>query len=537
MQSARAKERNIDDSIVDDVRFGEQGWKDRYYVTKFGKDYRDPNSAERRAIVKSYVTGLCWVMEYYYRGVQSWTWFYDYHYAPFASDLVNIDKFDIKFPPSQPFKPIDQLMGVFPPASAHALPEPCRWFMCNIDSPIADFYPRDFAYDSNGKSARWLWVALLPFIDEKRLLKVTRSIESEFSDEDHERNKCNPDLVFSNIEAPGTKFMLKAASDLVKRQEARAKFAGSETALEVAKTNDDSATPTTAGDVRAGSGDCGRLLLGSDTNGICGYFMSPPEKFALPLGGEVVGPNKRHCGSISNNKVCVFEFRLPKLRPHMSVLLNNVKIPAPSLSLEELQPRKVRLGRGADVSTLLIEQRGRHPNERGGGFHNQQGHGYRGGGQGGYQQNHRQGMTLGGGGYQERGTAGGAPSWGSMEPRQKQHRPSHNNYGGYQQRPPQQHDSRYPPPYEGDRNRHQGYGGGGDHRRGDSRQQHGRYQDRNQPPPSRDYNRNPFMHNAPPPAGNRYGDTSRSALMDQIAGALQRRNDPRRGGNHQPPRR
>jgi 5'-3' exoribonuclease 2 len=114
-------------------------------------------------------------MKYYYDGCPSWKWYYPFHYGPFASDLRNIERFQkdcSSFELNEPFTPVEQLMAVLPEDSSHAIPASAKWLMSDRESPIIDFYPKDVPCDPNGKAMPWLWVVLLPFIDEDRLLSA-----------------------------------------------------------------------------------------------------------------------------------------------------------------------------------------------------------------------------------------------------------------------------------------------------------------------------------------------------------------------------
>ncbi|KAK6297260.1 hypothetical protein J4Q44_G00318430 [Coregonus suidteri] len=199
-QDSRGVKRKAEDSDSepdpeDNVRLWEDGWKQRYYKTKFDVDATDDDF--RKKVVKSYVEGLCWVLRYYYQGCASWKWYFPFHYAPFASDFKDIKGMFTDFElGTKPFKPLEQLMGVFPAASGNFLPETWRSLMSNPESSIIDFYPDDFAIDLNGKKYAWQGVALLPFVDERRLRAALAEVYPNLSTEENQRNSLGSDMLF-----------------------------------------------------------------------------------------------------------------------------------------------------------------------------------------------------------------------------------------------------------------------------------------------------------------------------------------------------
>ncbi|XP_058200001.1 5'-3' exoribonuclease 3-like isoform X1 [Rhododendron vialii] len=178
------------------VKLGVKGWHERYYMKKFSAKTKEDIEITRKAVVQRYTEGLCWSSLYYFSGVPSWKWFYPYHYGPFASDLRGLSQVKVNFDKGSPFKPFDQLMGVLPPRSSHALPRVYRPLMTSEESEIIDFYPTNFQLDEEGKRFTWQAICKLPFIDEERLLFQTNKAEAELRDDEAERNSTKVDILF-----------------------------------------------------------------------------------------------------------------------------------------------------------------------------------------------------------------------------------------------------------------------------------------------------------------------------------------------------
>lgn len=262
----------------DNVKLGEEGWKDRYYRQKFA--WGSGNDSEKLMLLQKYVEGLQWVMKYYYVGCISWGWYYPYHYAPFASDLVECDmnSSDMSFELGQPFAPFTQLQAVMPASSGKlVLPSCYSELMTNPESPIIDYYPEDFELDLNGKRFAWQGVALLPFIDESRLNAALAPLQDRLTEEEIKRNSFGDSYVLIHKES----------------------------ALASARSKRESTDVSDRENIPAAAAD-GQLF---------GKASYPLSQY-----GGLGGP------------VFTVSFQLPEYKPHSSKLLPTASIPQPELN-------------------------------------------------------------------------------------------------------------------------------------------------------------------------------------------------------------
>ena len=62
--------------------------------------------------------------------------------------------------------------AVFPPANSHLVPDAVGTLLKDPNSELSDLYPLEFDTDKNGFRHEWQGVALLPFVDQDRLISA-----------------------------------------------------------------------------------------------------------------------------------------------------------------------------------------------------------------------------------------------------------------------------------------------------------------------------------------------------------------------------
>nr|UXY87457.1 dhm exonuclease [Cryptomonas sp.] len=176
-----------------------ENYKIQYYLSKLNFNPNTSSGSIFFSKLKSdYIIGLHWCLYYYHIGCPSWDWFYPEYYSPLSSDLKSLSDIKIEFTKGRPFEPLIQLLAVLPPKSSLFLPPAFADLMVNKQSPIIQFYPQDYKIDLNGKRNIWEGVALLPFINQEKLIDTVNKFgkRDKLLSEEKVRNCFGKDIIF-----------------------------------------------------------------------------------------------------------------------------------------------------------------------------------------------------------------------------------------------------------------------------------------------------------------------------------------------------
>jgi len=327
---------NVEGKQADSVRYGEPGWKERYYKSKFGAKTTEEIVTVASEAAEKYFEGLVWVFRYYMQGCASWKWFYPFHYSPFPSDLSayvdpnNRHEMEV----GKPFSPFEQLMGVLPAASKKALPACYHHLMEDPSSSIIDIYPRDFPVDTEGRRFAWQGVVILPWINEQRLVEAVKPMERFLTPEEKKRNALGPDFLFLHSSHP---MFREASANLYpvaeeERPAKRPRVASSEHPFE---TGTRWTIPPEAMPGYQVQGHLRGTALGFAI-GATATVRDYPE---LDGYAGVVQP-------IPNNQVITAIYTLPPARKHLSSMLAGAVPPPPALNDVDRLPTVRTVGTG-----------------------------------------------------------------------------------------------------------------------------------------------------------------------------------------------
>ena len=161
------------------INMGSHNWRQRYYECCFHME----SQQEVDYICKSFLEGISWTLQYYFKTCINYQWYYRYRHPPALLDLKyflenhqpNINQ--LLETTNNNYTPFIQLMIVLPSLSYKLLPSPYQSLMISSKSPIIDCYPTNVELDTVGKFLTWQCPPKLADVDERRIITCLDKIK------------------------------------------------------------------------------------------------------------------------------------------------------------------------------------------------------------------------------------------------------------------------------------------------------------------------------------------------------------------------
>jgi 5'-3' exonuclease len=165
---------NINIECLDRIEFSSSL---EYYNYYLGLDELSVNKTIIKKMVKDYMTGIEWCINYYLDDCVSWKWGYNFPIAPLISDIIAYYPKKIQILYSKcDLKPIEQLILAIPPDTYKYVISKDIIDILKKEKRIGYMFPESFDVDINKESLYWKCQVKIPMVEYEEYISVIKMV-------------------------------------------------------------------------------------------------------------------------------------------------------------------------------------------------------------------------------------------------------------------------------------------------------------------------------------------------------------------------
>ncbi len=148
-----------------------------YYSYYLGIEGLDIDRAIISKMVKDYITGIVWCINYYLDECKSWSWGYNFLVGPLIQDIIKYypKKVSIK-KTTRSLNPVEQLILAIPPDTYPMVIESDIINKLQINKKIGYMFPLSYCLDVNKEGKLWKCQVKIPMVEYDEYIKGIKSV-------------------------------------------------------------------------------------------------------------------------------------------------------------------------------------------------------------------------------------------------------------------------------------------------------------------------------------------------------------------------
>ncbi len=148
-----------------------------YYSHYLGIECLDMDRTIIMKMVREYIVGLTWCLNYYLDDCRSWSWGYNFMVGPLIQDIINYypENVNVKRV-GRTLNPVEQLVLAIPCETYHYVIDSETIKKVRSNKKIGYMFPKSYSLDINKETKLWKCMVKIPVVEYDEYIKEIKSI-------------------------------------------------------------------------------------------------------------------------------------------------------------------------------------------------------------------------------------------------------------------------------------------------------------------------------------------------------------------------